>query len=361
MEIRSGDTVYEAVIGHGTIRNLGALVSKKLRGTHCAVVTDSAIERLYADQVERSLTSAGIQTIRIAIPSGEQSKTLAQVAMICDQMLAAGLDRHSFVVGLGGGVIGDISGFVAAIFQRGILHVQIPTTLLAMVDSSIGGKTGVNTTAGKNLIGAVHLPAMVIDDIDVLKSLAEREFKQGFAEIIKHAVIADSTMFEELRESDISQWQPNDPSSEHLASLISRNIRIKSQIVETDELDRTGERAVLNFGHTVGHAIEQAGDYRRYLHGEAISLGMVAATHISVKHARFRPEDREAIVDVLQRFGLPTRLANDIKRDRIMDALKFDKKFEQGQIRFVLTPKLGSAYLSSEVTWDDIAEAVEAL
>ena len=361
VEIKSGETVYEAVIGRGIIDSLGTLISKKLGAARCALITDSAVEPLYSDQVERSLTNAGIHVVRVTVPNGERSKTLHQVGMICDQMLGAALDRHSLVVGLGGGVVGDISGFVAAIFQRGVPHVQIPTTLLAMVDSSIGGKTGVNTAAGKNLIGAVHLPSLVFDDIDVLKSLPEREFKQGFAEIIKHGVIADSKMFDELSGSEISQWRPGEETSDHLAALIQRNIRIKSQIVETDELDRTGERALLNFGHTVGHAVEQAGEYRHYLHGEAISLGMVAAAHISIKRAGLRNQDRDAIVDLLRRFDLPTQLTSDIRRDRILEALKFDKKFEEGQIRFVLTPKIGSAYLSNEVTWDDITEAVAAL
>ena len=361
VEIGSGDTLYEAVVGHGLIETSGVLVSKKFGAGRCAIITDSVIEPLYANQVERGLTSEGIQVVRIVIQSGDQSKTLTQAGIICDQMLSAGLDRHSFLVGLGGGVIGDISGFVAAIFQRGIPHIQIPTTLLAMVDSSIGGKTGVNTAAGKNLIGADHLPSMVIDDINVLKSLPDREFKQGFAEIIKHAIIADSKMFEELIGSDIAQWRPQNETTDHLVSLIRRNIRIKSQIVATDELDRTGARALLNFGHTVGHGIEQAGDYSQFLHGEAVSLGMVAAAHISVKRGGLRAGEQIAIIDLLRRFDLPTELPSGIQRDRILQALKFDKKFEQGQIRFVLTPKIGSACLSSDVTWDDIGEAIAAL
>ena len=271
------------------------------------------------------------------------------------------LERNSFIVALGGGVVGDVSGFVAAIFQRGIPHVQIPTTLLAMVDSSIGGKTGVNTATGKNLIGAVHPPIMVIDDIDVLNSLPAREFKQGFAEIIKHGVIADPEMFEELRGSDISEWRPGDQTADRLAALVRRNIRIKSQIVAKDELDRTGDRALLNFGHTVGHAIEQAGDYAQFLHGEAISMGIAAAAHVSVRRAGLANKTRDSIIDVLKHYDLPTRLPSDFPRDRIMRTLKFDKKFEQGQIRFVVSPKIGHAYLSNEVTWDDIAEAVAAL
>ena len=194
-------------------------------------------------------------------------------------MVAAGLDRQSFVIGLGGGMIGDISGFVAAIYHRGIPHVQIPTTLLAMVDSSIGGKTAVNTADGKNLIGAFHDPSLVIDDVEVLKTLPAREFNQGFAEIIKHAVIADAEMFGELKNTRARS--PRRPLA--LQSLIKRNVEIKSKIVAKDERDQTGKRAILNFGHTIGHAIERAGDYRKFLHGEAVSLGIVAACAISTK------------------------------------------------------------------------------
>src|SRR5437773_5616433 len=229
-------------------------------------------------------------------------------------MLAAGFDRQSFVIGLGGGVIGDISGFVAAIYHRGIPHVQIPTTLLAMVDSSIGGKTGVNTTDGKNLLGAVHHPSLVIDDLDVLKTLPRREFNQGFAEIIKHAIIADAKMFKELQ-----SWEASEALA--LQSLIKRNIRIKSQIVAKDEHDRTGERALLNFGHTVGHAIERAGNYRRFLHGEALSLGIVAACAISIKRVGLELHQRNAILDLLRQFGLPTRLPKKFRRGKVFDAL----------------------------------------
>ena len=361
MEIRHRDMVYQAMIGQGLIDTLGQTIPERFGSTRCAIVTDSNIAGLHADRVERSLTTAGFQPVRITIPDGEQAKTLAQVGTICDKMLAAGLDRHSMVIGLGGGVIGDISGFAAAIFQRGIPHLQIPTTLLAMVDSSIGGKTGVNTIAGKNLIGAIHPPVMVIDDIDVLNSLPGREFKQGFAEIIKHGIIADAEMFEQLRAGDISHWRPNDHNAERLGALVSRNVRIKSEIVGKDESDRTGDRAILNFGHTIGHAIEQAGNYAQFLHGEAISLGIAAAARVSVKRAGLTSEAKHSIIDTLQRFDLPTHLPAEVSRDQIMHALRFDKKFEHGQIRFVVTPKIGSAYLSNEVTWADIAETVAAM
>jgi len=351
VEVRASPHQYHVLIESGLLASVGDVVKKQLGGLHCAVISDTNVAPLFGDRVKRSLTAAGFQPELITIPAGEKSKTLEQSGAICDQMIAAGLDRQSFLIGLGGGVIGDISGFVAASYHRGIPHVQIPTTLLAMVDSSIGGKTGVNTSAGKNLIGAIHPPALVIDDVDVLKTLPRREFNQGFAEIIKHAIIADAEMFAAVRNVDL----------ENLAPLIGRNIEIKSKIVAKDEHDRTGERARLNFGHTVGHAIERAGDYKKFLHGEAISLGIVAACDISVKKAGLPRDQRNAIVDLLRHFDLPTHLPSDFPREQIFDPLQCDKKFESGEIRFVVTSTIGSAHLSSDVTLDDIREAIGAL
>jgi 3-dehydroquinate synthase len=351
VEVRASPHQYHVLIESGLLASVGDVVKKQLGGLHCAVISDTNVAPLFGDRVKRSLTAAGFQPELITIPAGEKSKTLEQSGAICDQMIAAGLDRQSFLIGLGGGVIGDISGFVAAIYHRGIPHVQIPTTLLAMVDSSIGGKTGVNTSAGKNLIGAIHPPALVIDDVDVLKTLPRREFNQGFAEIIKHAIIADAEMFAAVRNVDL----------ENLAPLIGRNIEIKSKIVAKDEHDRTGERARLNFGHTVGHAIERAGDYKKFLHGEAISLGIVAACDVSVKKAGLPRDQRNAIVDLLRQFDLPTHLPSDFPREKIFDTLQYDKKFESGEIRFVVTSTIGSAHLSSDVTLDDIREAIGAL
>jgi 3-dehydroquinate synthase len=320
----------------------------------CAIISDSNVAQLFAACVSKSLVSSGFHPILITIPAGEKSKTLEQVGAICDRMIAAGLDRQSFVVGLGGGMIGDISGFVAAIYHRGIPHVQIPTTLLAMVDSSIGGKTGVDTPSGKNLIGAFHQPSLVIDDVDVLKTLPPREFNQGFAEIIKHAVIADAKMFRTLE-----SWKAGNASA--LQPLIKRNIQIKSRIVAKDERDRTGERALLNFGHTIGHAIERAGNYRKFLHGEAVSLGIAAACAISMKRAGLPEDQRTAIVNILERFGLPTRLPPKFPRRKIFDAIRFDKKFESGKVRFVVTPRIGTARITNDVTLNDIREAVKQL
>ena len=345
---------YSALVGSALLDQVGNYTRRYLPGQICAIISDSNVAPIYADYITKSLASAGFRPILITIPAGEKSKTFKQAGAICDQMIRAGLDRRSFVVGLGGGMIGDISGFVAAIYHRGIPYVQIPTTLLAMVDSSIGGKTGVDTRDGKNLIGAFHQPSLVIDDLDVLKTLPRRQFNQGFTEIIKHAIIADPKMFRSLQVREAS-------AAPALERLIKRNIEIKSRMVAKDERDRTGERALLNFGHTIGHAIERAGNYRKFLHGEAVSLGIVATCAISMKRAGLPPEQRHAIVDLLVRFELPTRLPRNFPRNKILDAVKFDKKFESEKIRFVVTPRIGAAKLTDRVTFDDIREAVDAL
>jgi 3-dehydroquinate synthase len=322
--------------------------------SRCAIVSDTNVAALFGKRLTKILSAAGFKPTLITVPAGEPFKTLEQVGAICDQMIAARLDRQSFVIGLGGGVIGDITGFVAAILHRGIPHVLMPTTLLAMVDSSIGGKTGVNTRAGKNLIGAIHHPVLVIDDVDLLRTLPQREFNQGFAEIIKHAITSDAEMFEQL-----SDFRASD--SKALQELIRRNIEIKAAIVAKDERDRTGQRALLNFGHTVGHAIERAGEYKTFLHGEAVSLGIIAACNVSLKKVGLPREQCDAIVDLLRRFDLPTQLPSEFPREKIFAPLPLDKKFENGRVRFVLTPKIGSAYLSSDCTLEDISQAIRDL
>jgi len=347
------------LIADALLTQVGAHVRRHLKCKTCAIISDSNVAPLFAKPLNESLASAGFQPTLITIPQGEKSKTLEQAGAICDQMIAAGLDRQSFIVGLGGGMVGDISGFVASIYHRGIPHVQIPTTLLAMVDSSIGGKTGVDTRAGKNLIGAFHQPSIVVDDLDVLKTLPRRQFVQGFAEVIKHAIIADSKMFRMLQ-----SWNPDSSlvsGALALQSLIKHNIQIKSRIVAKDVRDQTGERALLNFGHTVGHAIERAGNYRKFLHGEAVSLGIISACAISVKRAGLAPNQCDAIVDLLGRFGLPTGLPSKFPRNKILDAVKLDKKFEGGKIRFVVTSRIGSAYVADNVTLADIREALQQL
>jgi 3-dehydroquinate synthase len=342
------------LIGAGLLTDAGGAIKEaNLPPGPCAIIADTNVGPLFGGALAQHLRSAGYDPKLIAIPAGEESKTLEQSGECCEKMLNAGLDRDSFVIGLGGGVIGDLSGFVAAIFNRGIPHVQIPTTLLAMVDSSIGGKTGVNARAGKNLIGAFHPPLLVLDDLDLLKKLPRREFNQGFGEIIKHAIIADAEMFSQLEEID--------PDRVDLGPLIQRNVELKTRIVEKDEHERADHRALLNFGHTIGHGIERAANYHGITHGEAVSLGIVAACQISTKKVGLSNNESDRIVALLAKLGLPTRLPKNFPREKIFEAIKFDKKFVRGAIRFVVTPKIGSATLSTEVTMEDIHRAVDTL
>ena len=357
--VRTGTQSYDVVIGSGLLEQTGALVSQRLKGPVCAIVSDDNVSALFAETVKRSLTTAGFQPTSITVPAGEKSKTIGEAEGIWGRMIEAGLDRSSFVVALGGGMVGDLTGLVAAIYHRGIPHVQVPTTLLAQVDSSIGGKTAVNTAAGKNLIGAWHQPALVISDVDTLATLPPREWRQGFAEIVKHAVIRDAEMFEEV--AQVSNLRFEQAASFKLAPLVLRNVEIKAAIVSADEREMTGERALLNFGHTIGHAIERAGDYRDFLHGEAVSLGMVAALEISVRKAGLSETEREKIIRTLESFELPTRLPADFPKEKVIEAIGFDKKFAGGAVRFVVVPAIGSALLATDVTMDDIAVAVDHL
>jgi 3-dehydroquinate synthase len=351
IRVQAGERSYEVMIGAGILSQAGSLIAAKLKGPACAIVSDEKVAGLFGDAVFKSLTAAGFRPAMVTVPAGEQSKTMERAESICDRMIEAGLDRSSFVVALGGGMVGDLAGFVAAIFHRGIPCVHLPTTLLAQVDSSIGGKTAVNTGAGKNLIGAWNQPALVISDVQTLETLAPREYRQGFAELIKHAVIRDAAMFDELQRFNRDQ----------LPGLIRRNVEIKAAIVAADERETTGERALLNFGHTIGHAIEKAGEYRDFLHGEAVSLGMVAASEISVRKAGLSEAARVRIVETLKAFELPTRLPEDFPKEKILAAVPFDKKFARGEVRFVVVSEIGSAALSEDVTMEDIEAAVESL
>jgi 3-dehydroquinate synthase len=359
IEISGSGFHYSALVGHGLLATTGGFTRKVVSGNRGAIIADDTSARLFGDRVCESFTAENFSPRLIRIPAGEKSKSFSQVEKICGEMIEAGLDRSSFVVGLGGGVIGDISGFVAAIFQRGIPHIQIPTTLLAMVDSSIGGKTGVNLDAGKNLIGAIHHPVLIIADVEALESLPPQELRQGYAEIIKHAIIRDAEMFRDLS----SRAQPPvrlGPRDDGLVALIRRNIAIKAAIVAADAREIFGERALLNFGHTVGHAIERATDFK-IPHGDCISIGMVAACAISIKRAGLSPPERNDVVSTLQKFELPTQLPTVVGREKIAATVAHDKKFVGGKIRFVVTPRIGEAYVSNDVTTEDIREAIAAL
>jgi 3-dehydroquinate synthase len=352
-----GSRAYRVIIGAGILPQLGRWIGdlEKPLGKKCAVVSDSNVTPLYGETVLASLSAAGYSPTLITVPAGESSKALSVVERVADEMIAAGLDRGSWVVALGGGVVGDLAGFIAAIYYRGVPFVQIPTTVISQVDSAVGGKTGVNATHGKNLIGAFHQPRLVLADVVTLQSLPPRDFNEGFGEIIKHAAIRDRSLLAPLATPNL-QFEPDT-----LAHVIRRNVEIKADIVARDEHETLGLRALLNFGHTVGHGIENAAGYGRYLHGEAVGLGLVAAARLSVLKAGLPQEEYQILLDTLARFQLPLRLPSDISTEAVMSALQKDKKFAQGAVRFVLCPRLGEAFVSKEVTLEEIRSAVEAL
>lgn len=347
--VRTATTSYPVLLGEGLLAQVGKLITERtsLRGT-CALLTDTNVGDLYGATVEKSLTEAGFRVVLCSVPAGESSKSLAEAERCADAMIAAGLDRKAFVVALGGGVVGDLAGFVAAIYYRGIPFVQIPTTIVAQVDSAVGGKTGVNTRGGKNLIGSFHQPRLVIADARALLTLPEREFCEGFAEVVKHAIIRDAEMLDRI--------QPG--NRENLTSLLAENVAIKAAIVEADEKEEIDLRALLNFGHTVGHAIENAAGYGEWFHGEAISLGMVVALRLSRHFAKLSQEEEQKVIHLLQALHLPVDFSKAPPTAAILSAMKTDKKFDSGKVRFVLTAKLGTAFVSSSITLSQIESVI---
>lgn len=352
--IALGAASYEVLIGNGLLSSLGTEARQLFPAARaCAVVSDTTVAPLYAESVLQSLKDQGFQPTLIVVPAGEPSKSFAQLETIVREMIRAGLDRKAFLVALGGGVIGDLAGFAAAIHFRGIPYLQVPTTVLAQVDSSVGGKTGINAPEGKNLIGSFHQPRLVIADVDTLASLPRRAWNEGFAEIIKHAAIQDAEMLPLIREIAVGQGD--------LAQLIARNVAIKGRIVAEDEFETKDLRALLNFGHTIGHAIEACAGYGELLHGEAIALGMKAALQISCTHAGLSQSAAHEIEALLAAFELPLQLPDSIATADILQKLSRDKKFDQGRIRFVLLSALGQAHVSHAVQPEDLAAAIEAL
>ena len=343
---------YDIIVEQGSISDAGALIRKAGLVGRAALIADDNVARHYSDSVQASLEAAGFETTCHLLPAGESSKSMEQTETLCRSLIEHRHDRGSFVIALGGGVVGDLAGFVASIFYRGIPFVQIPTTIVAQVDSSVGGKTGVNVQEGKNLLGAFHQPRLVLVDPKVLATLPSKVFREGFAEVIKHAAIRDAAMLSEL--------EAMDPDNQQVSpELIAANLSIKARIVEEDEQETSGTRALLNFGHTIGHAIEATAEYGTLLHGEAISLGVRAALYLSEKRANLPPGDTARLLRLHEHWGLPLVLELDLGTDAIMAALARDKKFSEGGIRFVLLRKLGEAFVSDEVTREDLLEAIE--
>lgn len=338
----------EIFIGDGLLHNVGELISKAGLSKKAAVVTDSNVAPLYLDALKESLAQANISSTAFIVPAGEQSKSITQFAQVCEGFATANVDRGTHVIALGGGVVGDLAGFVAASYCRGLPIVHVPTTVMAQVDSSIGGKTGINLTVAKNLVGVFHVPTIVVTDPETLRTLSPREFNEGLAETIKHAVIGKPDLLNFLE-----NYEPS-----NLAEFIRSNIQVKIGFIANDLQETTGQRALLNFGHTIGHAIE-ATQYGRYLHGEAISLGIRAALHLSGIYAGLPAEEEARVLSLCARYKLPLVLPPEISTDSILECIRHDKKHADGVLNFVLISKLGRAFSTASLLSGAIKEAIE--
>ena len=337
VEVDLGERSYSIYVGASCLRDLGAHVAAMGCGARVAVMTTATVAGLYLDSALTSLRSAGFDPAVIEIPDGEEQKNIAQLARIYDELIAAGVDRGGAIVALGGGVLGDLSGFAAATYLRGIACVQVPTTLVAQVDSSVGGKTGINHSAGKNLIGAFSQPRFVLADVECLRSLPAREYKAGLAEVIKYGVILDAKLFDLLeREHEAVARLDRDV----LIDIVRTSCRLKADVVAQDEREG-GLRAVLNFGHTLGHAIENLTGYTTLLHGEGVAIGMVAAARLSQRLGRCSEETSARIHRVIERYGLPTAIPADLSDASLAQAMQTDKKARGGTINFVCTDGIG--------------------
>jgi 3-dehydroquinate synthase len=350
---------YEIAIAPGSLEQLSQQMTSLNLGKKVLVVSNPTIFKHYGERATRSLTSAGFEVVSYCLPAGERYKTLNSIQKLYDIALQNRLERSSTMLALGGGVIGDMTGFAAATWLRGINVVQVPTTLLAMVDSAIGGKTGVNHPHGKNLIGAFHQPRKVLIDPEVLKTLPMREFRAGMAEVIKYGIIWDGELFAQLEASkNLNQLRYVKP--ELIDAILMRSCQAKADVVSKDEREG-GIRAILNYGHTIGHAVESLTGYRLVNHGEAVAIGMVAAGQIAVALGLWQQEDTERQNALIQKAGLPTRLPDGVDIEEIIAALQLDKKVKAGKVRFILPTQIGVVKITDDVPSETIRQVLQGM
>ena len=356
VEVALAGRAYDIVIGRGLLASLGKRVAALRPGARAAIVTDETVAQHHLQAAEASLNEAGITTSRVLVAAGEASKSYPVFERVCEELIAARIERSDLVVALGGGVIGDLAGFAASAVRRGLDFVQVPTTLLAQVDSSVGGKTGINSRHGKNLIGAFHQPILVVADTALLDTLPVRIMRAGYAEVAKYGLIGDADFFAWLE----NNWRDvfaGGPAREHAVAV---SCRMKAQIVARDERE-TGDRALLNLGHTFGHALEAAAGFSsRLYHGEAISIGMVLAFAFSAQRGLCSKADSERVVRHLSTVGLPTRIS-DIQGDKpgaemLLDLIAQDKKVRRGRLTFILTRGIGQSFIAPDVDVADVRE-----
>ena len=350
VDVGLGERAYQVQIGPGLIDRAGEQIRPLLKRARTAVVADETVARLHGERLRAALTAAGIESTLIPIPAGEASKSFEHLAALSDALLALALDRGDLIIAFGGGVVGDLAGFAAAIYKRGIDFVQIPTTLLAQVDSSVGGKTAIDTPRGKNLIGAFHQPRLVLADLDVLSTLPDREVRAGYAEVIKYGMLGDFDFFQWL-EAHGPAVLARDPAA--LAHAVGRSVEMKAEIVAEDERE-TGRRALLNLGHTFGHALEaEVGFGDALLHGEAVALGCAQAFRFSAAQGLCSSQDAQRVERAVSAVGLPARLdqipGGPFAADRLIEHMVQDKKAEGGALTLILARGVGDAFTAKKV------------
>ena len=350
VHVRLDARSYEIEIGSGNLAAAGRFTRGVRRLTHAVVITDANVRPSHAECCAASLAAAGARVDVVAVAAGEASKSLAVAGRLWEQLLEFGTDRKSIVAAVGGGVIGDLAGFVAATFARGVALLQFPTTLLAQVDSSVGGKVGINLPGAKNMVGAFWQPAGVLIDTDTLNTLPDREYRSGLAEVIKYGVIMDAAFFEYL-EQHVDGL--NRRQADVLRYVSARCCRLKADVVEQDERETTGLRAILNYGHTFAHAFETQSGYDAFLHGEAVSIGMVCAARLAERLGRVDHRLAQRQEELLRAVGLPVAVP-DLDREALLHVMQHDKKVEHGRLRFVLPTRLGHVELVPDVPTADV-------
>jgi 3-dehydroquinate synthase len=349
VNVALGDRAYDIVIGRNQMAALGARASALKPEARAAIVTDDTVAGLHLEAAEAALKTSGLATSRVVVEAGEGTKSFAGLERVCEALIAAKIERGDLVVALGGGVVGDLAGFAAAVVRRGLDYIQVPTTLLAQVDSSVGGKTAINSRHGKNLVGAFYQPLLVVADTAVLDTLPPRQFRAGYAEVVKYGLLGDAGFFAWL-DANVKEVFAGGAAREH---AIATSCRMKAAIVARDERE-TGERALLNLGHTFGHALEAAAGFSdRLLHGEAVALGMVLAAEFSARLGILAPEQAARATRHLAGAGLPVRLAEVTggvpNADRLMDLMAQDKKVRRGKLTFILLRDIGAAYIAPDI------------
>lgn len=354
VEVRLDERSYTIHIDAGNLKRIGPLTAEAVKGRRAFVVTHPVLSRAHGGAVRDSLEAAGFRVCEAVLPPGERQKSMFRLTDLCRRMLNEGLDRNSVLIALGGGVIGDLGGLTAALFMRGIPYVQVPTSLLAMVDSSVGGKTAVDLGDAKNAVGTFHQPRLVVIDPLVLKTLPVREVRAGLAEVVKYGLLGDRKFFDWIRDHarDLVERDP-----EAVSHAIRRSCEMKADVVERDEFDRLGLRAALNLGHTVGHAVEALGGYHLYRHGEAIAIGTVAACMIAERMDVAAEPVAEPAVQVLEAVGLPTKPKRPVDPDALLSAMLKDKKTTDGVLNFVLPRRIGEV-VNRPVPADLVLEVV---